>query len=422
MPSVQKMRLAVIMALLSAANAARSEEANYDESKVPSYNLPDPLVLQDGTKVTTPQQWREVRRPELLEIFRTQVYGRRLEKPQGLTFTEIESDPKALGGKGTKKKIRIDFFGKGAEGPGTILTLFIPNDVSGPVPAFLGMRLFDADAAEPIPGKVLEESVDIPLPGKNALAEILGRGYAIGTLHPEDFCPDNPKTFREGVLTYVHPEKSGPPKAEEPGCIAVWAWALSRALDYLETDPAIDASNVAVVGHSRMGKTALWAGAEDPRFAIVISNNSGCAGAALSRRRYGETIERIKRVFPNWFCGNFSKYADKEDSLPIDQHELIALAAPRPVYVASAVGDRWADPKGEFLAAAAAEPVYELLGKPGLFTGWQKDLDADETTPPLPPLNQSVGENIGFHLRVGGHALSDFDWVKYLDFADRHIK
>jgi hypothetical protein len=286
--------------------------------------------------------------------------------------------------------------------------MFVPRSAR-PVPAFVGMHLFDTKLDDPVPGKLLPDDVGQPLPGAKILEVILDRGYAIATLDAVDFCPDNKDTYLQGVLARMDPDRSGPPGPEEPGAIATWAWALSRALDYFERDRQIDAARVTVIGHSRMGKTALWAGAEDPRFAIVISNNSGCGGAALSRRIFGETVARINRVFPHWFCGNFKNYNGKENELPVDQHELVALISPRPVYVASAREDGWADPRGELLAAVGATPVYRLFGLEGL---------ADEA----PPMNQPIGTTVGYHIRAGKHALTDFDWLKYLDFADRHLR
>lgn len=398
--------------------------ANYDEENVPDYTLPDPLVLDDGSSVTDAETWRKERRPEVLALFEEHVYGRRLPDPPHLRFQVVDDDPEALGGRATRKQVVIHL-AEECDRPGLELLLYTPNDVEGPVPGFLYLGFWGNETIHTDPairvstrwmrghGKGVVDNI-ATLASRGARMEnvpvemILERGYAIATYYYGDAAPDDYDRYRNGVLS-LFLEEDEERGGAHAGAIGAWAWGLSRCLDYLETDDAVDHTQVAVLGHSRLGKTALWAGALDERFAMVISNDSGCGGAALSRRRFGERVSRINDSFPHWFCRNFRQYNEREEDLPVDQHMLVALAAPRPVYVASATEDRWADPKGEFLSAYHAGPVYELFG--------EEPLPVDE----MPEPGVAAHGTVGYHIREGKHSITEMDWGMYLDFADKHL-
>ena len=402
-------------AALAAPRAAEAQpaDANYDESKIPDYVLPELLTLEDGTTVTTPEQWRAGRRPEVLRLFEEYVYGKTPGgRPEGLAWEVRSTDEGALDSRATRKQIRIRFDGTD-RGSSMDLLLYTPNDVDGPAPVILGLNFKGNHTISDDPGIDLPEGADEADRGIQAsrwpVEAIVGRGYGLATAHYFDIDPDVKDEWSDGVHPLFYGAGQDRPLPDQWGAIGAWAWGLSRALDYLETDPDVDADRVAVFGHSRLGKTSLWAGAQDERFALVISNDSGCGGAALSRRRIGETVERINTSFPHWFADTFNQYNGNEDALPVDQHMLIALAAPRPVLVLSAEGDRWADPRGEFLSAFHASPVYRLFGLEGIGD------DAE------PPLNTPVGGAVTYHIRPGGHDVTMRDWRVIMDFADAQI-
>ncbi len=397
--------------------------ANYDESLIPEYELPDPLVTNDGSPVTTVEDWRK-RRSEILSLFETHVYGKTPERKidtRVVTLSEVD----ALEGKAKRKEVRL-YFTESDERPYLDLLIYLPSGVDGPVPGFVGLSfqgnhsithetdviVSDEWMREKGQGVVEHHATE----GSRGAAasrwpveRIVDRGYMVATAYCGDLDPDFDDGYQNGIHPLFHPD-GATPADDEWGTIGAWAWGLSRALDTFETDPGIDAEKIAVMGHSRLGKTSLWAGAQDERFALVISNDSGCGGAALSRRCIGETIGRINTSFPHWFCNNFRQYNGDEGNCPVDQHMLISLIAPRPVYVASAEEDQWADPRGEFLGAQFADSVYRLLGTDGL--------EAEG----MPDVEVPIESTIGYHIRRGGHNVTDYDWDRYMDFADKHMR
>lgn len=409
----------LLLFVATLCNGQEPPDTNYDESKVPPYELPHPLTCFDGRKVADAAMWQSVRRPEILQVFAEQVYGRTPRFETQLRFEAGLVDAKALEGLATRKEVRIHLFA-GKDAPWMDLLLYVPNKAKGRVPVFLGLNygnqgVSDDPAITPSRNAVCRR-------GEHGhrwpLAMLLERGYAVASFHGGDIeldrhgsgCRFTQAGWRRGIRHHVMRQAGRTALADDEwGSISAWAWGLSRALDYLETDSAIDGKRVAVFGHSRTGKTALWAGARDERFALVISNNSGQGGASLARRRYGESVAASYSLSGIWYCRNYRKYGNNESALPVDQHLLIALMAPRPVYVASATKDRWADPRGEFLAALNAAPAFRLFGLPGLGV----------TEMPAP--DKPVGKTIGYHIRTGKHEITPYDWRQYLDFADRHF-
>lgn len=430
-------------------NRLRQAKLNFDEAKVPVYSLPDPLVRTDGETAQVSVDWFDGRRIEIIRLFENNVYG---ISPCGIgrhEYRPIRFETGVLYGKADLKEIDINFVDL-ESGPTIHLLLLIPKSVPKPVPVFLGLNFLGNHTVHPdmhisvhkrwetlsrysSPRQVLPSPHTRGVDHRRwPIETLLNRGYAVASAYYGDLEPDFPGGWRYGIRSFLPARPTNlvnpraffypslikrpaalamPPWAlpNDWGAIAVWAWGASRILDCLVEDPDIRPTQVVLIGRSRLGKSALWAGAQDDRFAIVVANNSGCGGAALSRRHYGETIKLLNRVRPHWFCRNLKKYDDKEDELPVDQHMLIGLIAPRPVYVASASEDRAADPRGEFLSAREAGRVYDLFGLTGL--------GVEE----MPGLDEPVGKTIGYHIRSGPHDMTDYDWQQFIQFADRHF-
>jgi hypothetical protein len=416
------------MFLLPASMNTFAQTANYDESKVPKYTLPNALITENGDSVSSVQMWQMVRKSELIHLFEENVYGKNPTIQLKTVFSVISVDYNALNGLATRKQIEIKL-GKDEKSLILNLLIYLPNNSLTPAPAFLGFNFYGNQTINKDTGIIITKAwvhnnkefgitKNIATPASRGVREhrwpvplILEHGYALATVYYGDIDPDYDDGFQNGIHPLFYKKGQNKPAPDEWGSIGAWALGYSLALDYLTKDQEIDEDKVIVMGHSRLGKAALWAGALDPRFALVISNESGCGGAALSRRQFGETVKRINTSFPHWFCENFKKFNSNEHALPVDQHELIALVAPRPVYVTAAADDLWADPEGMFQACKHASPVFELFG--------EKGIPDDAIMITGKPVNKGT---IWFHQRSGKHDVTNYDWKQFIKFADKYLK
>lgn len=409
--------------------AADLPPPNYDESTLAPYRLPELLRCQDGTLLQSAADFSAKRRPELLELFRQHVYGRisaELSRELRVEVTRVRGPEPFAGSLGLQSELDVSLRARDGRTLTVRALVHAPAGSQGPSPTFLSLNLFGNQSLHADPRIRLAvgwvpDHAELGLSGHVASAAsrgmhagrwpielLLSRGYALVTAYAGDLDPDYDDAFQNGLHALLPPAGS-PRPGDAPGTIAAWAFGLSRLLDAIEQLPELDARRVAVVGHSRLGKTALWAAAQDERFALAISNESGCGGATLSRRRYGERLLHINRRFPHWFCPAFHGFDEREHELPVDQHQLLALLAPRPLYVASAVLDQWADPHGEWLACEAAAPAWALFGH---------DATPTHVTAPNP---SQPASRLGYHVRPGKHDMTPRDFWHYLAFADRWL-
>lgn len=369
---------------------------NYDETKVPAYTLPDFFTSLENKKILNVDQWENLRRKEILYLFSKNVYGQMPKTYDSINFVLTHADYTAMGGKAHLKEVRIEVWKKGNMLPLNVV-LFLPAKARGPVPA---MVLINNRGMDNIDGTRKVKSEFWP-------AEmVIDSGYAIAAFHVSDAAPDNNEHYQEGVLQ-LYPEQLK--AADGMKAIGAWAWAASRVADYLATEPQVNSKAIAVVGHSRGGKAALWAGAQDQRFSYVFANCSGSTGAALARRMYGETVKKINTGFPYWFNDNYKKFNDSVNALPVDQHMLIGLIAPRFVYTTNATKDLWADPTGSYLAMKSAEPVYNLYNL-------KSNLPSEMPAPESPV----IASPMGYHMRTGDHNLTMYDWTQFVRFIRYH--
>ena len=382
--------------------------SNYDETKTGTYTLPDPLTTSAGRPVRDANAWRS-RRAEILALYESNIYGRIPPTAPKVTWQAAQTDPKARDGAAVRKKI-VGAVGSNADGPRITVMLTTPAIARKAVPVILLVNF--GGGPQPPPGTATRG------PAFNAHAdpaladEILARGWGYATVGYADIQPDRATTAADAVMALAaagRPAGTTPPP-DEWGTIAVWSWGVSRIIDYFETDKAVDATRIAIFGHSRLGKTVLWAAAKDERVAAVFSSCSGEMGAALARRDYGETVDDMAQNFGWQFAPAFQQFPGRWNDMPVDAHMLIALSAPRPVFITGGTADQWADPVGMFKAAVAAGPVYRLLGR--------KDLGTTE----LPALDTPLTSgDLGWHYHTGGHTATPADWKAFLTFLGKYF-
>lgn len=374
------------------------ELVNYHEANVPRYVLPDVLRTIEGRAVNSKKTWEKERRPEILSLFKQNVYGQMPTDFDSIRFDLTRKVPDAMDGRACLKEVKISIWNSGKQ-VNIPVVLFIPNARQKPAPVFLLIN--NRSKRNTDPDRIVKSTF---WPAEM----IIDKGYAIASFQVADAAPDKKDNYQHGVLDQLYPEQLD--REDGMKAIGAWAWTASRIMDYFETDEDLDVHKVSIVGHSRGGKTSLWAGALDQRFAMVFSSCSGSTGASLARRQYGETVSLINKQFGYWFANNYKQYSGQVNKLPVDQHMLIALMAPRPVYTTNAVEDRWADPKGSYLSIVNASPVYNLYGKTTALT-----------TEPPPVNSPIIHSSLGYHFREGIHDLNVYDWGNFIRFADYHF-
>lgn len=384
----------ILFSLISISTILAQNAANYNESKVPDLILPDPFVSFKGKSIQTIQDWESIRRPEILQLFEENVYGKIPTDFDAITFKEVSESQNPYPDKAILKEVDITISRNGNT-HAMRLNVFLPKSGKGPFPVFMLINHRTNDSSE----KLIED-------GYWSVSELIERGYATASFHAETVAPDDKIRFSDGVIGKLYPEHLSLPDGMRT--LGGWAWGAMRAMDYFVQEESIDEKRAILVGHSRSGKAALWASANDTRWAVTISNESGCGGATLSKRKFGETVKVINTTFPHWFNDNFKAFNEKEELLPLDQHMIVSLIAPRAIYFSSAREDRWSDPKGEYLSMQLGSRVFSTIyGKAVSFPTEFESLKG----PVLQPF-------AGYHIREGEHNLTWEDWSHYVDFVE----